>query len=83
MIIARIGHTNFIIESLEDANAILRIFSKSKQFDTAYFGDDLEKVMFEPKNPTAVEISIFPDSQILSEKAMRDLRAKYESERGK
>ncbi len=72
MIIAEIGNTKFVLDSIESAEKILRILSSAKQITECYIGADMARIAYEDPSHTAIEISIKGDIEIKSfDEAMR------------
>lgn len=65
MIIAEIGHTKFALDSIESAEALLRILSNATQISEAYIGERCERIAYKDPSDTAFEISIKGEVELL------------------
>ena len=77
MIIANVGHLEFKLDSLSDAEALLRILSAAVPVDTDY---RLNGIVFETKKRTSIEIKII-SGDVMSEEEANQLIADYEKGR--
>jgi hypothetical protein len=66
MITVTISHTRFIVKTLEDAEALLRIFSTAKHVDREYDSGTGSHTFVYRTSETPIEISVYADQQILT-----------------
>jgi len=74
MIIAEIGISKFILDDLKSAETLLRIMSAAKQVSDTYVGSNNERVTYQDKYSTHINISIRSDTEILSYRDAMDLK---------
>jgi hypothetical protein len=66
MIIAEIGHAQFLLENIDAAEKLLRILNNSKQISSTYIGTSSKRVFYENPSQASIEISIHSEVEILS-----------------
>jgi hypothetical protein len=72
MIIAEIGHTKFLLDSMESAEGLLRIIAKATQVSESYVGPRAERITYKDPNATSIEIKITGNTQVMEyEDAMK------------
>ena len=65
MIIAEIGHAKFALDSIESAEALLRILGNATKISEAYIGERCERIAYKDPSDTAFEISIKGEVELL------------------
>ena len=75
MIIAEIGHTKFVLDSIESAEALLRILGQATQISETYIGERPERITYKDPFLTAIDISIKGDAELLEYNDAMELKA--------
>lgn len=66
MITATIGSYRFVINKLEDAEALLRIFNSAKQVNREYDIETRNHTFVEEARDASIEVAVYNDQPILT-----------------
>lgn len=90
MITATIGNNSFILKSIEEAEALLKIMANADRIDDTYIDDDeenIKRVYYKPANSINLELKIIQDIELTpyetvieEQKKRHERRAKLKTE---
>lgn len=78
MIIASIGHTEFLLEDIKQAETLMNILHDATQLDHTYI--DHERIAYKAVDKTSIEIAIKPNTELLSFDEAMQLKNKPKTE---
>ena len=83
MIIAKVGHQQYALKSIQQAESLLSILSEATPIDNTYVGGDYKTVYYKDSNAANIEITVDGQTEIMEKAeamALKETRSIEESD---